>query len=420
MAEPSKFSGLLQQMGLLSPGEKAAQQQQAQMQQYQTALLARQSAQQSASRYGLFGGPVEQSMARNLGVPQNMQIPGIPQMEDTSAQEGIMSRTMGQAGSYSQSLYAASQELLRMGDTPRAQQAYAAALQAMQEEQEEMRKQEKAYRDEVEFRAPKSLATVGVEGDPRGRQQLGTQYNPETGRIEQTNLGHSYQIGEGVNVNFDGSMLSQSQEGDEIRKFNDRLKASANFVNTSKLYLGDIAKGGVGGTAGDIVKGLSEAFDTARYALKAFKPDADYFNMGDSRWERLSSRTGLAKATLVGMAYTLAASHSQDGRISDNDFKYAMEELGNASSPEKARLVMLRALQTMRGRVDNEYKYLPNDRIRAGVASNYRTFQQDFDSAYAPETFAELEGTIGQPEDSGNAPDGWTEVAPGIFVPKAN
>ncbi len=418
MAEPNKFAGLLQQMGILSPTERDAQNYALQMQQYQQQLQGQQVAQQSASRYGLFGGPMEQAKAAQFGVPNQLKIPDIPQAPDTSQAEQVMAGTLGSpvaGGSYSSQLYSASQQFLRMGDTQRAQMAYAAALQAAQEEQEEGRKVAEERRKAAAAGNPGNPFTVGVAGNPHGRQEM-RDIKDEYGRvIGQERVGPSYEIGKNeTNVNL-GGILTESQRGDEVRKFADQLKTASAFINNSKQYLGDISKGGVGGTAGNIVKVMSETFDTAKYALRAFKPDANYFDETDSRWEALSKNTGLAKATIIGMAYTLAASHSQDGRISDADFRYAMDELGgNTSSPEKAAAVMKRAIANLRKRIDDAYNYMPDDAAKKSVTGIYERFGKDFDAVFPKGSLDDA------PVSSETDPNlaGWVEVAPGIFAPQ--
>jgi hypothetical protein len=384
--EPSKFSGLMQQMGIFSPSEKLQMQQAQQMQQYQAQMQAKQIHQQGASRYGLFGGPVQQAQEAN-----GPQIPGLAPMEDTSRQAAIMQDTMSTGGAYSSQLYKASQEFLRMGDTGRAQQAYAAALQASQEEQNERLEREKNDRERIQMRQPEGMGTVGVAGKPDFRQQQYRQLNAAGDGYDIVNQGPAYQVSSGdTNVNM-GGMLNEREEADEIRKFANLLKSSSAFVSGSKHYLGDIAKGGVGGAAGSIVKGLSETFDTAKYALKAFVPDANYFDESNSRWEELSKNTGLAKATIVGMAYTLAASHSEDGRISDNDFKYALEELGGMTSdPAKARAIMLRAIGNLRQRVDTAVRYAPlSEKGMKTIGALHSKFSQEYDTAFPADLFKE-------------------------------
>lgn len=363
-----------------------------------------QIAQGSSARYGLFGGPVEQAQRQQMGAtPGQLKIPDLPAPQDTSQQEQIMAGSVSGAGSYSSQLYNASQQFLRMGDTQRAHMAYVAAMEASQQEAEEKRKSEEAMRNEAQAGNPGNPFTVGVSGTPTGRQQM-RDVKDKYGRvIGQEAVGPSYEIGKNeTNVNV-GGLLTEQQTGAQVLDANKQIRSAADFINSSKQYLGDVAKGGVGGAAGSVVKGLSEAFDTAKYALRAFKPDANYFNETDTRFEDLSKKTGLAKATIIGMAYTLAASHSQDGRISDADFKYAMDELGgNTSSPEKARAVMLRAVANLRKRIDRLYDYPDSDAVRIGIEPNYKRFVGEYDKVFPADTFKDVESTL---TDTGGVPE---------------
>jgi hypothetical protein len=430
MAETNKFAGLLDQMGIMSPSDRATlkyNQQMAQLQFQQQQRLEAQRSGQMAARGG-FGYPAYLMERAFNGGGGNMQMPTPPPQEDTSQVEGIMNQTLGgqvgapQAGQVqtygvgeggsstpapmkkpSQSLIEAAQQILRLGGTEnvkRAQMLYAKSLELQQQEAEEERKVAEAeikQNEEARKRNPNNPFAVGVEGDPDMEQGAVyetdargvVQYNPDgTPKIKK--VGSPMAKYKGTQVTVDtGDMLTDSQRGNESIKFRDRVKNARTFVRTSQQYLGDIVKGGAGGITGEIVTKMSNAFDTAKYALRAFKPDSDYFSESNSQWESLAKNTALSKATIIGMAYTLAASHSEDGRISDADYKYAVQELGgNLSDASKARAVMLRAINNLKGTIDDSYVTLP-DSVRNDVKGVYGDFSKDFDTAFPKDKLQE-------------------------------
>lgn len=411
MAEPSKFSGLLQQMGIFSPTEKAAMQYAQDQQTYQTQLAATQVAQQGASRYGLFGGPMESIRKQQMGVPNQMNIPVAPQLPDTSAQEQVMSQTMQGAGSYSQKLYGAAQEFLRMGDTQRAQQAYAAALQAYQEEEAQKKQQLDMQNTYAGMTQPEALATVGVAGNPLGRQQQIRVYNPETGQHEIRNQGPSYEIGKNeTNVNL-GGLLTEAQSGDELRTLADRITAARGFTRMVGAVRSQLQKGGKTGIPQRIFSFVDEAINTVKAVsidrdVPAFADDL----LSDNKWQEIMKATNISKAQLIQIAYQRAKLFDQDGRIAKDDFKNAMDQLGaSLSSPEAVLSVLLENAQQSMAEIEEAYQ-------RTGALTAIPPELQALKMELSKE-YADLTAPSQEPTPADNSPGaGYKEIRPGIFV----
>lgn len=428
MAEPSKFSGLLQQMGILSPSEQAAQQYQNQLQQLQAMQMTQQVANQGASRYGLFGGPVAQAEARRMGNPSSFKIPELPQAENTQPAQQIMQGAMQSGASQSSQLYKASQDFLKMGDTQRAYQAYAAAVQAAQLEQEEQRKQQELglklredQRRQAELTKPENFGTVGVAGNPKGRQVLNRTYNEATGQWELTPEGHSYEVSGGdTNVNL-GSLLTDAQAGDEVRKLADKVTAARGFTRLIGSVREQLQKGGKTGIPQQVFSFVDEVISTAKHVI--VDPDVSGYAaelLSDGRWQEKMKATHISQSQLIQLAYQRAKMFDQDGRIAKDDFKNALDQLGaRLSNPEAVLSVLLEnAGQSIR-EIEEAYE-------RTGAITKIPDGLKDLKGKLSQE-YAELtKGSNDIPEDTAisknppGVPADWVELAPGIYGPKLN
>lgn len=419
MAEPSKFSGLLQQMGILSPTERSAQQYQNQMQQLQMMQLNQQVANQGASRYGLFGGPVAQAEAQRMGNPSSFQIPELPQMENTAPAQQIMQQSMQTGGSQSSQLYKASQDLLKMGDTQRAYQAYAAAVQAAQMEQEEQRKQaelfqkmEKHQWERNALSEPSGVETIMAGGDKRKSIR---KLRDEQGRyIGDEVLGEGTVGSDSVNVNL-GGLLTEAQSGDELRTLADKITAARGFTRMIGSVRSQLQKGGKTGIPQQVFSFIDEVISTTKQVV--VDPDVSgYANelLNDSRWQEKMKATHITKSQLIQIAYQRAKMFDQDGRIAKDDFKNAMDQLGaRLSSPEAVLSVLLENAAQGINEIEEAYE-------RTGALTPIPKSLAELKAKLTGEYTELSKGSNEIPEDPEADPSspgpGWRETSPGSGI----
>lgn len=413
MADLSKFGGLLKQMGILSPSEKAQMQYQQQMEQLQASMAMRAQNLQAGQLGTSLGFPVylmEQAL-RGGGPNASFNIPGIPAPEDTSRQEQVIGGVMGndlpsqggisgnlpqQPMKYSQQLMMMAKKMLDLGDTNRASLLQQMAVTAAQDEEEAARKQ-------AEMTKPEGMGTVGVEGQPDFRQQQYREYNPLTGKYEIKNQGPTYRVGsQDVNVNLDGELLTGPRQEAKIAEFSELTENTLNFFTSATPVYDLLGQGASAGITGELMTKLDNALATARTSMSLIADDepriremVDTEFSNTSKWKNIVGKTQLSQSALVGLAYTLAASYNKDGRISDNDMRKALEEIGgNLSDPASARRVLRQAVLRSGQRYKNAYRALPDSALKAKLKDQYEDTIGDFarfekDSVEVPAASAE-------------------------------
>src|SRR6478736_2043207 len=143
MPDPNKFNGLLAQMGIMSPTEKAQANYQNQLSQLSQSMALRAQNLRAGEMGASFGFPaymMEQAF-HGGGKNQTFNIPDLPQQESTVGQEAIVGQQM-QAGNQLDSKGLEELAIQMQGMDPnRASGLQMMALQMRQQEEEAAQKQ---------------------------------------------------------------------------------------------------------------------------------------------------------------------------------------------------------------------------------------------------------------------------------------
>lgn len=400
MANATKFNGLLSQMGILSPSERAQLQYQQQMEQLHASIQMRNQNLQAGQLGTSFGFPVymmEQAV-KGGGRNSTFKIPDLPQMEDTSAQEGVVRDTIGNdlpsQGGISGTLKQSDQymllakRMLEIGDTNRASLLQQMAVQARYDEEELALKQEAEARQQAELMKPENLGTVGVTGQPTGRQELQRQFNPRTGAWDIKPMGPAYEVGsQDVNVNLPGEMFTGAKKQERLQQFSELTENTLNFFSSATGVYDLLSSGAASGFTGDAMTAVDNALATAKTSLSLLTDDdkeirdmvSEELRANNKKWDNVLAKTQLSQAGFVGLAYTLASSYNKDGRISDNDMRKALEELGgNLSDPASARRVLREAVVRAGGRLKNAYRITKHQGLDDDLERMYNDVIGDF------------------------------------------
>ena len=118
----------------------------------------------------------------------------------------------------------------------------------------------------------------------------------------------------------------------------------SNIDNVAKLYITDAAKNSPI-FVDENGKGLQQTSDEF---LEAFKLN----DANRSLVEEVAAGGELFNSRIIGLAYTLALQNNPDGRISEPDFKYALQQLKGASADPK---IIADVMLTQYGKSKNKY-----------------------------------------------------------------
>src|SRR6478736_5008153 len=384
MPDPNKFNGLLAQMGIMSPTEKAQANYQNQLSQLSQSMALRAQNLRAGEMGASFGFPaymMEQAF-HGGGKNQTFNIPDLPQQESTVGQEAIVGQQM-QAGNQLDSKGLEELAIQMQGMDPnRASGLQMMALQMRQQEEEAAQKQ-------AQLMKPTTMGTVGVAGNPAGRQEQYSQYNPDTKQYDIKNQGPAYEIGKQGDTNIDlGSVYTGTQQGKatgDFAKFNEN---TLNFLSSALPVHELLGKGAASGYTGDILTSIDNALATAKTSMTMLLDNPSRANeivtaefANKSKWKDVLQKTNLSQSALTGLAYTLAASYNQDGRISDKDLDNAFRELGGKlSNPESARTVLKAAILRNRDRYKNAYESIPDAVVKKNITGMYNKTLSNFDA----------------------------------------